>query len=232
MSLQAPDSELQRLNREAAICPQSVDSHTYVVFETALRIAAMSNGAFDPCVAPLLEEWGLLPGAGPPCDPAADWRAIELLPGGRIRYARPVRVDLGGIAKGYAVDLAVRSLQENGLEHIIVNAGGDLRVAGSETHRVLLRTPSQPWRAEHPLYLRDGALATSANYFSRRTDATASVSALVNPRDRVPYLGPHSVSVRASECIVADALTKVVLFAPSEIAEAALASFDAQAYVI
>jgi FAD:protein FMN transferase len=232
MSFQMPGSELQRLNREAARHPQIVDPHTYAVFETALRIAALSDGAFDPCVAPRLEEWGLLPHGESPCEPAANWRAIELLSGERIRYASPVRTDLGGIAKGYAVDLAVQSLQANGLEHIIVNAGGDLRVAGPNVHCVRLRSPSQPSRSRHALVLCGAALATSANYFSRRASSAARVSALVNPRDGTPYLGARSVSVRATDCMVADALTKVVLFAPSEIAETTLASFDAQAYVI
>lgn len=232
-----PDSELRRLNQEAARHPQIVDPHTYAVFETALRIAALSDGAFDPCVAPRLEAWGLLPHAQSPCDPAANWRAIELSSGERIRYASPVRVDLGGIAKGYAVDLAVQSLQANGLEHIIVNAGGDLRVAGPDSHCVRLRNPAQPSRSEHALPLSGAALATSANYFSRRASSTASVSAasvsaLVNPHDGTPYLGARSVSVRAADCMVADALTKVVLFAPSEIAQTVLARFDAQAYVI
>jgi thiamine biosynthesis lipoprotein len=192
----------------------------------------LSDGAFDPCVAPRLEEWGLLPHAASPCDPAANWRAIELLSGERIRYASPVRADLGGIAKGYAVDLAVQSLQTNGLERIIVNAGGDLRVVGPDSHCVRLRNPSQPSRSMHALDLCDAALATSANYFSRRASSTACVSALVDPRDGTPYLGVHSVSVRAAACMVADALTKVVLFAPSEIAQSVLATFDAQAYVI
>ena len=232
MSFQMPDSELRGLNREAARYPQTVDPHTYAVFETALRIAALSDGAFDPCVAPRLEAWGLLPHAQSPCDPAANWRAIELLPGERIRYASPVRADLSGIAKGYAVDLAVQSLQANGLEHIIVNAGGDLRVAGPDTHCVHLRNPSQPSRSGHALDLCDAALATSANYFSRRASSTASVSALVNPRDGTPYLGARSVSVCAANCMVADALTKVVLFAPNEIAQTVLTSFDAQAYLI
>jgi FAD:protein FMN transferase len=232
MSLHLADSELRRLNRDAARSAQRVDPHTYAVFETALRIAALSEGAFDPCIAPRLEEWGLLPRDESRCDPAANWRAIELLPGERIRYARPVRVDLGGIAKGYAVDLAVQSLQANGFKHIVVNAGGDLRVAGADTHCVHLRSPSEPSRSEHALALCNTALATSANYFSRRTNSTASVSALVNPRDGTPYLGPRSVSVRAAHCSSADALTKVVLFAPPEIAETVLASFDAQAYVI
>src|SRR5271154_375156 len=61
MSFHLPDSELRRLNRDAVRHPQSVDPHTYAVFETALRIAELSDGAFDPCVAPRLEEWGLLP---------------------------------------------------------------------------------------------------------------------------------------------------------------------------
>jgi hypothetical protein len=102
---------------------------------------------------------------------------------------------------------------------------------------VLSVSPAEPWSLKvHGAFaflaVWSGGLATSANYFSRQRNSTASVSALVNPRERVPYLGSHSVSVRAAHCIIADALTKVVLFAPSEIAEAVLASFDAQAYVI
>ena len=227
-----PDSELRRLNRDAARRPQNVDEHTYAVFETAVSIAALSDGAFDPCVAPRLEEWGLLPRADSPCDPLANWRDIELLPRARIRYARPLHVDLGGIAKGYAVDLAVQSLRANGLEHIVVNAGGDLRVAGPDSHCVRLRNPSQPSRSANELALCDAALATSANYFSRRADSTNAVAALVNPHDGSPYLGAHSVSVRAPRCMIADALTKVILFAPKETAETVLARFDAQAYVI
>ena len=232
MSLHMADSELVQLNREAARYPQSVDPHTYAVLETALHIAAMSEGAFDPCIAPRLEEWGLLPRGESPCDPAANWRDIELLPDQRVRYARPLRVDLGGIAKGYAVDLAVRILQADGVQDIIVNAGGDVRVAGADTHCVRLRSPSDPSRSGHALALRNTALATSATYFSRRASSNACVSALVDPRDGTPYLGRHSVSVRAADCSIADALTKVVLFAPREIAEAVLANFDAQAYVI
>jgi len=235
MSFHLPDSELRRLNRDAVRHPQSVDPHTYAVFETALRIAELSDGAFDPCVAPRLEEWGLLPRAGPPCDPAANWRAIELLADERIRFHRPLRADLGGIAKGYAVDLAVRSLQTEGIEDIIVNAGGDLRVAGPAAHDVRLRCPSQPWGSAQALTLRGSALATSASYFSRARAPGAGappVSALVNPRDGAPELETRSVSVRAADCMIADALTKVVMFAPDNTAETMLAGFDAQAYVI
>jgi thiamine biosynthesis lipoprotein len=224
MSFQAPDSELSRLNRDAALRPQQVDAHTHAVFQAALRMAAISGGAFNPCIAPRLEQRK--------ADSADSWRDIELLPGGRIRYARPVRVDLGGIAKGYAVDLAVRRLRRTGIESIVVNAGGDLRVAGPTSHDVRLRHPSAPGCSAHTAALSNAALATSASYFSRRASVTGEVSALVNPRDGTPYLGGLSISVRAANCMTADALTKVVLFAPPATTETVLDEFNAEAYVI
>ncbi|MEP6547969.1 MAG: FAD:protein FMN transferase [Gammaproteobacteria bacterium] len=232
MSFHLPDSELSRLNRDAVRRAQQVDPHTYAVFDAALRMAASSGGAFDPCIAPRLEEWGLLPHSAVPVDPSGNWRDIELLPGRRIRYSRPVRVDLGGIAKGYAVDLAVRSIQRYGVENIVVNAGGDLRVVGSHTQSVRLRCPSSPLYSAHAVDLCNAALATSADYFSRRASATDGVSALVNPRDNTPYLGGRSVSVRAEDCMTADALTKVVMFAPTAIAETVLADYRAEAFYI
>jgi thiamine biosynthesis lipoprotein len=232
MSFQAPDSELSRLNRDAAVRPQQVDPHTYAVFQTALRMAAVSGGAFNPCIAPLLEKWGLLPRREAPADFADSWRHIELLPGMRIRYSARVRVDLGGIAKGYAVDLAVESLRRSGIENLVVNAGGDLRVAGHGSHIVRLRHPSAPLCAMHTAALSNAALATSAGYFSRRASPTGEVSALVNPRNGTPYLGERSISVRAENCMTADALTKVVLFAAPAITETVLEEFNAEAFVI
>ncbi|MEP6883844.1 MAG: FAD:protein FMN transferase [Gammaproteobacteria bacterium] len=232
MSYQAPDSELSRLNREAVRGAQQVHPDTYAVFEAALRAATSSAGAFDPCIAPLLEEWGLLPRIQSTVNPVGDWRDIELLSGRRIRYARPVRADLGGIAKGYAVDSAVRSLQQYGIEDIVVNAGGDLRVAGPHCHSVQLRHPLAPRHSAHSVAICNTALATSAIYFSRRKGSTDEVSALVDPRDGTPYLGGRSVSVRADDCMTADALTKVVMFAPTALAEYVLAYYQAEAYVI
>jgi thiamine biosynthesis lipoprotein len=183
-------------------------------------------------MAPRLQEWGLLPAAEVTVDPAGSWRDIELLPGRRIRYARQVQVDFGGIAKGYAVDLAVRSLQESGIENIVVNAGGDLRAAGCHSHSIRLRHPRAPLHCAHSIELCNAALATSADYFSRRAFAGGDVSALVNPRDNKPHLGGRSVSVRAENCMTADALTKVVMFAPAAIAQTVLAANRAAAYLI
>jgi thiamine biosynthesis lipoprotein len=156
---------------------------------------------------------------------------VELLDGRRVRFRRPLRIDLGGIAKGYAVDRAVAALGAAGVEAALVNAGGDLRAFGARPWSVALRHPLSPARSAHGLELRDEALATSAAYFSRRRCGTGEVSALLDPRSGRPWLGAASVSVRAADCLHADALTKVVLFAPPPLAGQVLARYGAQAYI-
>jgi thiamine biosynthesis lipoprotein len=202
MSHQDPNSELSSLNRCEPSRAQPVSPHTYEVLKAAVHFARLSGGAFDPCVG-------------------SSWEDIELLRGNRVRFKRPVRLDLGGIAKGYAVDLAMETMQRAHMEEIMVNAGGDLRIAGAR--EVHLRHPQAPTAAVTPLWLRDCALASSASYFS---------PALLNPRTQQPYVGKDSVSVRARDCMTADALTKIVLFAPGCIAERALEECGAEALVL
>lgn len=232
MSYHDPDSDLSRLNRCEAGRAHSVDPHTYEVLRTALRFARLSEGAFDPCVAEQLEQWGYLPATSPAGGAAASWQDVELLSGNGVRFKRPVRLDLGGIAKGYAVDLATQTLQRANVYDIVVNAGGDMRVAGERAHHVGLRHPRTPTATLNPLRLRDCALATSAAYFSRRLSDDQQVSALLDPRTHEPYIANNSVSVRAPTCMTADALTKVVLFAPASVAERVLDECGAEALVV
>jgi FAD:protein FMN transferase len=215
-------SELSRLNRTASGQAQRVDPRTYRVLQAALQFAQMSDGAFDPCVALRLETLGILPNHGGPTDEDATWRDVELVDGELVRFLTPLRLDLGGIAKGFAVDQAVETLRRYELDEILVNAGGDLRIAGPQ-RGIVLRDPAAPARPGHILSLQDTALATSAAYFSE---------ALIDGRSRKPYLGKNSVSVCADTCMAADALTKLVLFAEPAIAEHCLARFNARAYLL
>src|ERR1700761_6985976 len=226
MSYQDAASELSRLNRTASTDAQQVDPRTLAVVRAAMQVAELSGGAFDPCVAPRLEELGGLPRAGDRADAHASWRDVELMCGDRVRFARALRLDLGGIAKGFAVDTAFETLQRCGFEDIYVNAGGDLRVAGLHPRGIVLRNPTDPAGSAHRLNLQQGALATSAAYFSRMQYEGKEVSALINGRTRDPYTGPISISVRADTCMAADALTKVVLFADRAVAEHCLAEFN------
>jgi thiamine biosynthesis lipoprotein len=220
MSCQEPGSELSRLSRSSGNQVQRVDPHTYRVLEAALRMAKLSGGAFDPCV-----ESGSAGGFG-------GWRDIELMDGNAVKILRPLRLDLGGIAKGYAVDLAVRTLQELGIGRIAVNAGGDLRIAGPLRQPVHMRHPQAPFHLAHTVVLHNASLATSAAYYSRRLVRGRAVSALIDPRGGDSYVGNRSISVRADDCMTADALTKVVLFADAGVAELCLSAFHAEAYVL
>jgi FAD:protein FMN transferase len=235
MSYHDPASDLSRINREAAADVQRVESDTYTVIESALRFAKLSDGAFDPCIGERLERWGYLPPNTPILTPrrtfGGNWRDVELLGRCRVRFARPLLLDLGGIAKGYAVDCAVQVLETAGVAEILVNAGGDLRVAGFRTHNIHLRYPHAPHLGAEALTLHNAALATSAAYYSRRRLLSDEVSALLDPRSSQPYVENGSVSVRAADCMSADALTKVVLFATPEVAERTLAACGAQAFV-
>lgn len=209
MSFHERGSDLSRLHRGAARAPVAVDMRTYEVLQAALAIAAESNGCFDPSVAVRLVEWDLLP-APESCvlpDPRADWRDIELLDRARVRFARPLWIDLGGIAKGYAVDRALAMLRARGASLASVNAGGDLRRFGPRAEVVPLRLAPALNTAVPALELADAAVATSAGHATQRRVGGPHVDG----RSRRVVARRRSVSVVAPTCLVADALTKVVL---------------------
>lgn len=233
MSFHDSSSELSRLNREAAQHTMTVDPWLFEVLTMAREIAAASDGAFDPTIAPILQRWGLLPSdSSSRCQmESAHWDDLELGPRCQVRFACPLTLDLGGIAKGFAVDCAVEALREAGVEFGLVNAGGDLRAFGDREQIVQVRHPKSPGRRSHELRLREAAFATSAPIFSRCETSDGVVSHLVNPVNGLAQVADLSVSVRAPKGMLADALTKVVLFG-GDIAESVLAEYHAQAFVI
>ena len=220
MSFHAEDSDLARLRLAPAGTPVRVNARTCEVLEWSLRIAAVSAGAFDPTVAAALVECGTLPvprSAFVP-DACAGWRDIELLGGERVLLRKPLWLDLGGIAKGYAVDRAIEVLHAHGAIHACVNAGGDLRVAGARAERIAVRAADGGILTA--LELSEGALATSSTVDARHLHGASR---------KVPGIG-ITVSVAAANCMVADALTKVAL-AGAAATHATLAAFGAQAWM-
>jgi thiamine biosynthesis lipoprotein len=206
MSFHAPDSDVTRLNQAAASAPVEVDPRTAAVLARALELAAASDGAFDVTIGERLVAWGRLPPppAAPTPDVAATWRDIELLPGHRVRFHRPLWIDLGGIAKGFAVDCAIGRVAGDPGVRWIVNAGGDLRVAGPGAEPVLLQTDRPSAAGAVVVELEDGSLASSGG-------GSGAAGAHLDGRSRRPVGQAGFVSVVAPECTVADALTKVVL---------------------
>lgn len=227
MSFHEPDSDLSRLNRAAPWTPVEVTADTWAVLQAALTLHAGSAGLFDCAVADALMLAGLLPSAHQATMAGGTLADIELSGPGVVRKRAAVRLDLGGIAKGHAVDAAVDALRGCGIASGSVNAGGDLRVFGPAPRRVHVRDPRAPSRMIPLVDLQDAAVATSGGYFVRR-DAGAGRSALVNPfgQQCVPYDG--TVSVIAPDCILADALTKVVALS-ADVRHPLLAAHGAQA---
>lgn len=208
MSFHEQGSELGRLNREAYRRPQSVGPDTWRVLCASLALARASSGHFDPTIAGRLVRDGFLPG----CTdyvfaPDASWRDIVLGANRTVYFRKPLLLDFGGIAKGDAVDRAVRALRAAGVRSAMVNAGGDLRVFGNQEHLIQVRDPGAPSRSRPLLALREGAVATSASYFSKRAQRTP----LVDPLSEAALGQNVSVSVCAPRAIWADALTKIVL---------------------
>lgn len=231
MSVHDEASEISRLNASAGLRSVKVSEETFAVLQHGLDIARASLGAFDFTVAPILAGWGLLPSHlrrrahGTWCD-------VVLESGRRVRFACPLAIDLGGIAKGFAVDAAVASLRAGKAVSGSVNAGGDLRVFGPQASRIHLRHPVSAQPVPNSISLRNGALATSSSCFTRRQWRGQTVSHLVNTENRRAITEDLSVSVRAKECWLADALTKVVLNADPMLATHLLETYEAEAFIL
>src|SRR5262249_6620081 len=169
MSCHDEDSDVSRLNREAHIRPTAVHAWTFAVLETAAELHGRSNGIFDIAVAPVLEALGLLPRIREQpafASGARAFDAIELLDGHAVRFHDAnIAIDLGGIAKGFAVDRALEVISGFGVTSAIVNAGGDLAAFGEERHSVHIRHPRNPAQVVCSVQIQNEALASSARRF-------------------------------------------------------------------
>jgi thiamine biosynthesis lipoprotein len=218
MSFHDPHSDVTRLNRRASTRAVSVHAWTYQVLETAVELHRRSNGMFDIAVAPWLQDMGLLPRRDedrrPVATEARRLDAVELLPGRGVRLRHPDdRIDLGGIAKGFAVDRAVEALRAHGLSEGVVNAGGDLAAFGARPHTIHIRDPRDPRRLLCRVEVKNEALATSGHCFNPFQSADTSGSAVIDPRTRAMARAVIGATVRAPSCQIADALTKVAMIA-------------------
>ena len=194
----ARGSDLRRIARRAHRRAVRVDPRTFDVLQLAQALWRDSAGAFDPS----------LPARG-----GADFGSLELRSRGRrVRTLAPLHLDLGGIAKGHAVDLAVAALRAKGCRRGVVNAGGDLRCLGDhDWHPVRVRLPHDPAQAPALLEVRGAAVATSADTHRRPGGGLRDGRRLGHRR---PCAHDGSVTVIAPSCAVADALTKLVALQP------------------
>lgn len=233
MSHWEPDSHLSRYNAAGAGSWHTLPAEFFQVLTYALRIAEDSGGAYDPCAGALVNAWGFgarqrynQPGFQAPARalPVSPRRIIEI-DHARQRVLQPggMQLDLSSVAKGYAVDQMARRLAAQGLEHYLVELGGELRGAG-------VKPDGQPWwvaiegvpdagaAGEARVALHGLALATSGDYRRFFQYGERRAAHTLDPRTGAPVDNNlASVSVLHAECMAADALsTALTVLGPED----------------
>ncbi len=208
------DSELRQLCRHVNV-PVPVSELLFEALQFACAVAEASDGAFDPTVGAVMETLGFdrhwrtddrSPSLTAPIA-TGTWRDVELDPATHtVTLARPLLLDLGGLAKGLAIDLAAKELAE--FEHFAIDAGGDLYLSGCNGEgmpwSVGVRDPRLADAFIARLRARNVAVCTSGDY-ERRT-AMGDAHHLVDPRTTTSAADAISATVVASHAMVADAL--------------------------
>ena len=221
MSTYKPDSEISRVNARAAEAPMVISAELFGLVERSLELSAASGGAFDitydsvgylydfrahqrPTDIEIAEHLG-----------AVDYRHVVLDRAERSIFFKTagVRINLGGIAKGYVVERAAAMLRERGVQHALLNAGGDTRVIGDRR--------GQPWIVgiRHPrvadevvtrLPLVDEAISTSGDYERYFEENGRRYHHIINPATGRPTEGILTVTVIGPDGTMTDGLDTAI----------------------
>ncbi len=216
------DSQLSLVNREAFQRAVALDSDFVVVLRKALEVSAATSGGFDVTIGPLIDLWRTAANDNRmPSDSAfaavrerVGYQAL-LLDGDSLRFAKPgLRLDLGAIAKGYAVDKAVEALKQRGVHSAIVDAGGDLYVLGSmpdkSLYKIGIQHPRIPDSLLCALQVENRAVTTSGDYQRSFRIGETVYNHIIDARTGWPIDEAVSVTVVATTAMAADALSTAV----------------------
>jgi FAD:protein FMN transferase len=217
-----PDSDLSRLNRNAHYHAETVPVDLYRVIEESVRYSKVSDGKFDITVAPLVDLWkAALRGERVPSEAEQEklracvgYEKIGLIPPDRVEFHSPcMRIDVGSIGKGYAVDRAVEILRANGIVNALVDAGqstiyGMGAPPGKLAWEVHLRDPSN--RVDPQVMLSENSVSTS-----EQTPASLlgieTAGHIIDPDNGKPLETKYALSIVAKTGTASDALSTTLL---------------------
>lgn len=234
-------TEILEVNRAAGEHGVTVSEDTFLVMQEALSFAELTKGTFDPTVHPLILLWGIgTERAGVPSSAQLDaalellnWREVELDENQRRVFLprQGMSLDVGGIAKGYATDEGARILREQGVEHAILDFGGDIVTIGG-------RPDGTPWRIgiQHPsgdrgrflgvLESRDESVLSSGAYERYFMENGVRYHHIFDPATGFPSdSGLTSVTVVGPKAMYTDALSTAFFVMGLEASVAMLADF-------
>lgn len=214
-------SELSRLNREAAFIPQSVSAEMLLLLDAAYKTSQLSQGAFDITYASVGHLYDYRTKQQPSelerqqKKAAIDYRWV-LVQDSKVSFKHPdVLIDLGGIAKGYAADQAIKILQSQGIRHASFSAGGDSRLLGDRRGRpwyVGIENPRQQDAIALALPLDNTAVSTSGDYerFFIDQQTGERVHHIINPKSGASAQGVISVTILGENGLQTDPLSTSV----------------------
>lgn len=222
MSTYRDDSEISRLNREAGRGWSAIGGELFDLIGRSLELGRMSGGCFDITYDGVGQLYDLrervAPGAETVRERLAliDWRGVSLDPARKaVRFARDgMRINLGGIAKGYAVERGASILRERGIHHALLNAGGDSRVIGDRRGQpwvIGIRDPRSHDGVIARLPLVDEAISTAGDYerYFDRPDGER-IHHILDPATGLPSKGIRSVTVVGPDATLTDGLDTAI----------------------
>jgi thiamine biosynthesis lipoprotein len=175
MSHYKPDSQLSKINQHAAEAPVQVDPELFDLIKLSTHYSEITDGAFDITYASVGYLYNYPEHIHPTEEqikaalPAVNWRNMKFNDADHSVFFehKGMRIDLGGIGKGYAVDKGIEVLQKRGIGHAVVTAGGDTRIIGDRMGRdwlVAIRHPDDPNKVVTRIPISNAAMSTSGDY--------------------------------------------------------------------
>ena len=232
MTTWLPTSEVSQINTAAGVKPVKVSAETYAVIERALDVSRRSKGLFDITVEAFKGLWKFdedmdqtLPDPAEVAKrlPLVNWKDVVLDPRQHSVFLRRkgMRITLGGIAKGYAVDKCAAILHARGFTSFMMQAGGDMYVAGkkgNEPWTVAIRDPRGPTNTFFAVApIEDHSFSTSGDYERGFVKDGVRYHHILDTRTGQPAHASRSVTVRAKDAFTADAWSKVLfIMGPTE----------------
>jgi thiamine biosynthesis lipoprotein len=245
MSNYRADSELTRINASAGRGPVAVSDPMLRVLEAAQKVSADSNGEFDITVGPLVKLWGFFD-KHPHLPTDAELAAVRPLVDYRnvlidarqhtVRFTRPgVEIDLGGIAKGFAVEVAADVLRRRGLAGF-VDAGGNQYLVGTPAGKrqwtMGVKDPEAPGRLLGAIDVPEGSVSTSANDSNFLVASGHRYGHLLDPRSLKPSTASESATIVSRDGTLADAMSKAAFMLGPEQGIALIDSYPGMAGLI
>lgn len=243
MSTYRADSEISRVNDRAATAPVPVSAELYGIVSRSIELSVLSGGAFDITYDSVGRFYDFRRRQRPTDQEIVEhlsqinYRHLQLDPQARtIGFEVPgTRINLGGIAKGYAVEQVIGLLRAAGVKHALATAGGDTRLLGDHRGQpwiIGIRDPDDSGRLITKLALDDEAISTSGDYERFFDEGGKRYHHILDPKTGKPASGVRSVTIVGPDAVMTEGLTKTVFINGAEKGMALLESLDGYEAVI